>query len=645
MPNLQPLYDIKERLEHAAIAGTNLLSEDFRLTRAAEALTPLAKASPVFAKIDAGVRALLAAPPEGRSTALLDTLSLVDAVAYTQGVTGCPGDLMPLPPGSGVMRPLSYGQLHPLLEALTGTGGGRASLVQSRWEADPEQFRDFRILPAVIAGLGDSYGGLADLNARILTAMGPAILPRLQEGFDPAGKKDMVRRVEVIAKAGGSSAEPWLRQILPLAKKDVREAAIDALRPYLSTQELLEMAVTEKGKCREAVLRGLAQQEGEAVKTFWREEAQRRTGTHEFLRDASSSIASDLVAEQLRRLFETGFAEGWPGPTGFLQSVADWLHAAEGKTSPAMIDFWRWIDSRYDDVPSTLNKTGRFTDLKTAVPTTLLDSLLRAGPGPVAEVCWELYQKRPDEPRYLPFGFLAALLQKPAAEVYTLFAPYLLLEDSTPLHRRQSDALLGVISHVRWSKEKGRQCVSASFPVAEPMDPRWFDRLAQVLLHGPVSRESQYTALVAGEVVEVHDSAVLCMADPTDPAVRISMTSLIHSRMTQLPLGHYSPPWMTYSSYLLQFGGSLRGVLAESMTLCTKPIYVYYIWKFFDDYRDLLTPAETADVLEELGQGIQAKHILVDQDDIAEKAIPYTIAELRAGRAYPEWSVWWDMRP
>ena len=36
--NLQPLYEVKTRLEQAAIAGTGLLSEDFRLQRAGEEL-------------------------------------------------------------------------------------------------------------------------------------------------------------------------------------------------------------------------------------------------------------------------------------------------------------------------------------------------------------------------------------------------------------------------------------------------------------------------------------------------------------------------------------------------------------------------------------------------------------------------------
>ena len=42
--DLQPLYEVKERLERAAVAGTGLLGEDFRLKRALEGLAPLAVA-------------------------------------------------------------------------------------------------------------------------------------------------------------------------------------------------------------------------------------------------------------------------------------------------------------------------------------------------------------------------------------------------------------------------------------------------------------------------------------------------------------------------------------------------------------------------------------------------------------------------
>ena len=117
--DLQPLYEVQERLEHAAAAGTGILNEDFRLRRAREGLAPLAAASPVFAKIDAGLETLLTAPAEKRGGALLDVLALVDAVVYTQASVGMTGELEPLPPGAGRYQEVSYGQLRPLLESLT----------------------------------------------------------------------------------------------------------------------------------------------------------------------------------------------------------------------------------------------------------------------------------------------------------------------------------------------------------------------------------------------------------------------------------------------------------------------------------------------------------------------------------------------
>ena len=41
----EPIYELRDRLRAAGIAGTNLLSEDFRLKRAFEAFKPLETAS------------------------------------------------------------------------------------------------------------------------------------------------------------------------------------------------------------------------------------------------------------------------------------------------------------------------------------------------------------------------------------------------------------------------------------------------------------------------------------------------------------------------------------------------------------------------------------------------------------------------
>ena len=46
-----PIYELRARLRTVCIAGTSLLSEDFRLKRVYDAFKPLEGASPVFAKL------------------------------------------------------------------------------------------------------------------------------------------------------------------------------------------------------------------------------------------------------------------------------------------------------------------------------------------------------------------------------------------------------------------------------------------------------------------------------------------------------------------------------------------------------------------------------------------------------------------
>ena len=68
-----PIYELRERLRAAAMAGTSLLSEDFRLRRAYEAFKPLETASPVFAKIGQLAEQLLSPDCPNVQGALLDT--------------------------------------------------------------------------------------------------------------------------------------------------------------------------------------------------------------------------------------------------------------------------------------------------------------------------------------------------------------------------------------------------------------------------------------------------------------------------------------------------------------------------------------------------------------------------------------------
>ena len=100
--NLEAIYDLRERLEQAAIAGVKLLPEDFRLQRAVENAALLSKAAPVFRQIEERGRALLSAPEEERADQLLDLLALLSAVLVTQAHSGGEGELSPLPRGEAV---------------------------------------------------------------------------------------------------------------------------------------------------------------------------------------------------------------------------------------------------------------------------------------------------------------------------------------------------------------------------------------------------------------------------------------------------------------------------------------------------------------------------------------------------------------
>ncbi|RKI70126.1 hypothetical protein D7V91_03960 [bacterium 1xD42-67] len=488
--DLRPLYDIKERLEQAAIAGTGLLGEDFRLQRAAEALRPLAAASPVFGKIAAGLEELLSAPAAKRPGLLLDVLALVDAVVYTQGKTGAEGDLVPLPAGAGGYQELPYSLLRPLLSALTGAGGGRIETVKSAWDDHPEFFSDLRVLPALIAGLGDSYGELAELDETILKAQGAAVVPLLKEGFDPAGKKEMARRVEVISALEGAGATPWLLEVLPLAKKDVRMAVLTALgEDGANVPLLLELAGREKGKQLEAVLAALAKQDSETVRDFWCAQVRLSPTRLWFLRNAPFPWISDLAAGAFRSRLEGILSEGQLTQDS-LVDLRLCRSGVLGRSSSQMLDCWRWTAEHLPELEGVERSPGtRDIDLGRLLPGCLLDSLRTGGPGPLCGLSLELWEERGGP--YLACALTAALLTCPAAEVYDHFAPC--FADDRP---EAALALLDAFSHLRWNGKEDRYesfDAGANFlhPLAQPLDLRWYGPLTRARTSGALKRIEQ----------------------------------------------------------------------------------------------------------------------------------------------------------
>ena len=499
--DLQPLYDMKSRLEQAAIAGTGLLAEDFRLRRAGEELKPLAAVSPVFGKIHQGLAGLLAAPRAEQGGLLLDLLALTDAVVYTQGVSRADGALESLPPGPGTCLPLSYSQLNPLLTALTGKGGGRLAVIKSIQETHPAFLGDFRVLPALISGLGDSYGELAELNAQILKGLGPAPLPLLKEGFDPAGKKDMARRVEVISAIEGARATPWLREVLPQSKKSVRAAVIEALgEDQENASLLLELAQTERGAQREAVLNALAKQDSAAVRDFWRTETEQSPVRLWFLKHAPFPWVSDLAAGAFRAQLERLLSEAKITQDS-LMDLYLCRRGVLGRSSPKMLDCWRWAEEQRPALSRVSRAPGvRHVDPGTALPHWLLESLQAGGAGPLCQLSLELWEKK--SLPYLACALTAALLTWPAEEVYNRFAPC--FQEDRPETAR---ALLDAFTPLRWNEKTARYELSSeaggvSHPLAQPLDLRWYGPLTRARTSGVLAHQEMSGPLTCEQTMD-----------------------------------------------------------------------------------------------------------------------------------------------
>lgn len=304
--NTESIYELQDRLRAACIAGTNLLSEDFRLRRAFEAFKPLEAASPVFAKVGELTEKLLSPDCQNQQCALLDTITLVDAVICTLGTVDVKGEVETAgiihaeeSAGSFIVD-APYSTLKELLEALTTSGSGHYGYVCDTHENHPELFRDYRVKYALVQALGASYAELADkVEEWMKEDNDKTILPLLYKDFDPAGKKEMVRRIKVIDALAGAKANDFYIKMLDTAQKDVRLELIHALRHEPNNVPLLlDMSKTEKGKNKDKVFELLAEVRDENVYKYFKELAGKKPETVlKYLKNTTVDWSSELVAD------------------------------------------------------------------------------------------------------------------------------------------------------------------------------------------------------------------------------------------------------------------------------------------------------------------------------------------------------------
>ena len=366
-----PIYELRARLRTVCIAGTSLLSEDFRLKRVYDAFKPLEGASPVFAKLGQLTAQLFSPDCPNLQGALLDAITLTDAVICTLGAVDTQGEIESFTitaletSTDSIVVNAPYSALKELLDALTTSGGGHYGYVCEMHDSHPELFRDYRVKYTLVQALGASYAELADkVEEWLRESNDKTILPLLYKGFDPKGKKEMVRRVRLISALAGAKANNFYVKMLKEAQREVRTELIDALRHDPGNMSLLfSLSKTEKGKNSDKVFELITGIQDEEVNNFFKELAKKKLDiVLIYLRNSTTDWSSDLVAEVCEKILEELKLVD-DDSAKEKQEVSDRLQllvrAIFGKGGPRICECYRKLLANKEKIDMLLKKTWR----------------------------------------------------------------------------------------------------------------------------------------------------------------------------------------------------------------------------------------------------------------------------------------------
>ncbi|MCR2802734.1 HEAT repeat domain-containing protein [Paenibacillus soyae] len=450
------LYELRGEVRRIFIAGCGLAAGDIRLGSLLPRLEKLGESSPVFQRIGQSVQKLLQAEPAQAANALMELGALLQSVLYTQGKTDTKEELMPLA-GTSFMPHTSvpYRKLQPVLAALTQKGQGRLEQLQ---QADGQGlFADFRVLPAAVGALSDSYSEIPELLQRkVLPKYGMQALHELRKQLDLQGGKGDARRLELIHDLLEESAQDLLVQAATEGSTDVRSTAIMLLGRYESQEEfLLEQADDKKKDIRAAAYTALS-----ALAT---DKALDRLKQALFGKDRdiavipvrecrSDELAKTVIdeADQLLRRLSACAANEAEKLSAQLQA---YLHSLTGKRHPGVLELLKSLFSSQQAVRHMTEP------VQETAADLLLDLRL-----PEADA-FAVTLDEPYKRRFIGTSFQAAARVMSASELYERYAP--MLQDGRQAGAKELRRTLNVLS-----PDDLTELLGGREPGAE-WDPRW----------------------------------------------------------------------------------------------------------------------------------------------------------------------------
>lgn len=280
--NIALFYQLRERLCASAIAGCDVISEDFRLKRAIEEFEPLAKANKVFGRLYAMCGELFTS--DKPAPLLADCIALCDALAVTQGTFK---DNSETSESVGVVScepsDIRYSSLK------------HEQNIESR---DPRVINDY---------LNKLKANPSEYTKNFIMNFGKDLVPALKQCLDMKNAKESRKIVLYVGVMSGAEENDWYISIIenednPLA---VREVAVGNLAYDKSNADrLVELYRTGKAKIKDAAALALVQldvPEAEIILT--------KVTSEKFLKKNADliSISSNKIAVD----FAVDYAEKW----------------------------------------------------------------------------------------------------------------------------------------------------------------------------------------------------------------------------------------------------------------------------------------------------------------------------------------------
>ncbi len=435
--------DLKQRLYQIAIAGFQASKEDFRLKKIVEELEKYKDKNPVFQKLYLQCADLEKYIQEENYAAFMEAVFLVDAVDMVQTSAQIKLEENAEPVGeengAGQAVRMTYRQAEPIITALYSEGQGRFAVINEAYGQNSKVMKDYRVVPALVNGLDDSYSEMGELCKRILLDFGKNIVPVLKKGFDPNGKKGMARRVAIISELAKEEENDFYLDILKgESSQQVKEEAILALAYKPDNKEFLFENISKfKGKPKDLALYSLSHIDGEDVVQYFLKELKKTSSkTLLFVKNLNDDRISEAVVEKMNEWFEEmkDFDQKQPLTTAQEEKMLRLFEALYGKTSDGILPLFRkiteknnWITGFKNDYRSSVIsyfELGRidFDNIKDAIGAVnkiLVCGMISSEDRKIIDIAKTLYKEYPKN--YIQAGFVAYLLDNTQQELYEEF--------------------------------------------------------------------------------------------------------------------------------------------------------------------------------------------------------------------------------